>query len=170
MKVKVNINVLQLLLNGRDLYKLYYDEKLTDTERAAIHKRLDELDENLIYNFQEQIASLKACEKEWEYDFGKKLNPLDIEDLMEIKKGERLWLYYLESLIVKAIHSDAWSNTNSKVRDYPEFVPTEDTPTPLFELMDINRDIKRKIYEIENWLTEHGWVKRESIVIDNNVS
>lgn len=168
-KLKKNTGIIEYL-SGRDLYKLYYDQKLTQNEREAIYKRLNEADEKFEFTFTGCISNFKNGVKEWEYTFGTKLNHSVKEDLMEIKKGERLWLYYLESLCLRTVNNFYSSNGNCLLLDYPEFVPNEESPNPLIELMNIFADIKYRIQQVENWLTEHGWVKKESIVIDRNVS
>jgi TusA-related sulfurtransferase len=153
-------------IKGRDLYKLYYDETLSENEREAILKRLDEADKIHDYRFTETISKYKNAEKVWEYEFENKLNPLDKEELMEIKKGERLWLYAIDNMIVRAINKYYWSNGNSVLLDYPEYVPTDENPNPLIELINMISNLRKKVAEVENWLTEHGWVKRYDITSD----
>lgn len=154
-------------VKGRDLYKLYYDETLSENEREAILKRLDEADAIHEHRFTETISNYKNAEKIWEYEFNVKLNPLVEEDRMEIKKGERMWLFALECIIVKELNNYYWSNGNSIFLDYPEFMRTDENPTPLIELINMISNLRKKVVDVEMWLTAHGWEKRESIVSDN---
>ena len=157
-------------IKGRDLYKLYYDEKISENEREAILKRFDEAYVIHDHLFTETISKYKNAEKIWEYEFNVKLNPLVEEDRIQIKKGERMWLFALEFMIVNAINNYYWSNGNSVFLEYPEFVQTDEKPNPLIELMYMIADLRKKVVDVENWLTSHGWVRRHDIKSDLNES
>ena len=55
-KLKKNASIFEYL-SGRDLYKLYYDEKLTQNEREAIYIRLTKSDAKFEFTFTECISN-----------------------------------------------------------------------------------------------------------------
>lgn len=155
----MSIQVVFEYISARDLYKLYYDEKLSPEERLAIQERLEVANYRFDCIYSEFFKNLQNSVKEWEWRGASKLHYFNENELMEIKKGEKEWLNTLKSLIKRNLNLYFWSDGNPSYLEYPEFISTEDCENPLIELMMILEDITLRIVKIDSWISEHeSWL------------